>query len=320
MPRQARLDAPGTLHHIIIRGIEKRRIVDDRKDREDFVSRMGALALDTETAIYAWSLMPNHAHILVRSGPSGLPKYMRKFLTGYAIRYNLRHKRHGHLFQNRYKSIVCEEDAYFLELVRYIHLNPLRAQLVEDISELDMYPWSGHAVVLGHIQNEWQDRDYMLSWFGQKEGEAKTAYRHYVQEGIPLGRRPELVGGGLIRSKGGWSHVLSARRSGVLDAADERILGGSDFVQRVIEEADKRLKYQVSDDARIKEAEGYVRRVCKEAGINLHELKGGCRRRQISSIRSGLARTLTEKYGLSLAETARQLGVSTPAISKLVSR
>ena len=107
MPRQARLDAPGTLHHVIVRGIEKRRIVDDRWDRGNFVSRMGEVASDTETVIYAWALMTNHAHILLRSGTHGLSKFMRRFLTGYAITYNRRHKRHGHLFQNRYKSIVC---------------------------------------------------------------------------------------------------------------------------------------------------------------------------------------------------------------------
>ena len=104
MPRQARLDGPGTLHHAIVRGIEKRRIVDDEQDRKEFVRRLGLLAEETRTAIYAWALMSNHAHLLVCSGPLGLLKFMRRLLTGYAVTYNLRHKRHGHLFQNRYKS------------------------------------------------------------------------------------------------------------------------------------------------------------------------------------------------------------------------
>ena len=112
MPRGARLDAPGTLHHVIVRGIERRNIVDDDKDREDFVSRQGKLSEETGTAIYAWALMPNHAHILLRSGTAGLPNFMRRLLAGYAVSYNRRHKRYGHLFQNRYKSIICEEDPY----------------------------------------------------------------------------------------------------------------------------------------------------------------------------------------------------------------
>ncbi|MBW2739660.1 MAG: transposase [Deltaproteobacteria bacterium] len=95
MPRQASLDAPGTLHHVIIRGIERRRIVDDREDRQNFVSRMGQVASDTDTPIYAWALMSNHVHILLLSGPYGLSRYMRRLLTGYAITYN---RRHSHEF------------------------------------------------------------------------------------------------------------------------------------------------------------------------------------------------------------------------------
>ena len=190
MPRQARLDTPGTLHHVIIRGIEKRPIVDDIKDKKEFVFRMGNLSGEEKTTIYAWTLMTNHAHILLRSGPYGLSKFMRRFLTGYAIYYNHRHKRHGHLFQNRYKSIICEEDAYFQELLRYIHLNPIRANLVPNMSKLDAYPWCGHAVIIGRRKYDWQDRGYVLSWFGKIEKESKNNYRLYVQEGIPLVYRP----------------------------------------------------------------------------------------------------------------------------------
>ena len=156
MPRQARLDAPGTLHHVMIRGIERREIVDNDMDRKDFVSRMGKIVSESQTDIYAWSLMVNHVYILLRSGPSGLPRFMRRLLTGYAINYNLRHSRHGHLFQNHYKSIVCEEDTYFIELVRYIHLNPLRAKLVESLAKLDRYRWCGHSVLMGRVKNNWQ--------------------------------------------------------------------------------------------------------------------------------------------------------------------
>ncbi len=202
MPRRARLDAPGTLHHVIVRGIDRRRIVDDVADRKNFVERLGQLAADTETSIYAWALMTNHAHILLRSSEYGLSGFMRRLLTGYAIFYNRRHRRWGHLFQNRYKSIICDEDAYFKELVRYIHLNPLRAKMVKSLSKLERYRWSGHGALMGKIQNDWQNRDYVLKWFGQKEGAAKKAYRDYVAKGIDQGRRPELVGGGLIRSLG----------------------------------------------------------------------------------------------------------------------
>ena len=205
MPRGARLDAPGTLHHVIIRGIDRRWIVDDDTDREDFVASMGTLAADTETKIYARALMTNHAHILLRSSSFGISGYVRRLLTGYAIRYNRRHTRFGHLFQNRYKSIVCEEDAYFKQLVRYIHLNPLRAKLVAGYAKLDSHPWCGPSTILGKVERDWQESAYVLEWFGANERSARQHYRNFVERGIAEGRRPDLVGGGLVRSMGGWS-------------------------------------------------------------------------------------------------------------------
>ncbi|MFB3886786.1 MAG: transposase, partial [Thermodesulfobacteriota bacterium] len=255
MPRQARLDAPGTLHHVVVRGIEKRWIVDDDKDRKNFVNRLGDLAEETETRIYAWSLLTNHAHLLLRSAPVGLAKFMRRFLTGYAVTYNLRHLRHGHLFQNRYHSFVCDEDVYFGELVRYIHLNPLRTHMVSDLSELDRYPWCGHAVLMGKIKSDWQDRDYVLSWFGKREGEAQRAYRKYMKEGTTQGRRPELVGGGVVRSYGGWSAVLSLRKSQERATGDQRILGDGDFVERVLSETEESLRQRFRSAGRNKEIE-----------------------------------------------------------------
>ncbi len=139
MPRLARLDAPGVLHHIIIRGIERRKIFRDDKDKNNFTDRLSILLPKTQTACYAWALLSNHAHFLFRSGSAGISTLMRRLLTGYAIYFNRKYRRHGQLFQNRYKSIICQEDIYFKELVRYIHLNPLRAKIVSDIKGLNKY-------------------------------------------------------------------------------------------------------------------------------------------------------------------------------------
>jgi REP element-mobilizing transposase RayT len=314
------LDAPGTLHHVIIRGIERRRIVDNKADRQDFVSRMGDIALDTETSICAWSLMTNHAHILLRSGPPGLSTYMRRLLTGYAISYNLRHSRHGHLFQNRFKSIVCEEDAYFKELVRYIHLNPLRANLVESLAELESFPWCGHSVLLGKIENDWQDSDYVLKWFGSGQKDARRTYRQYIKQGLNHGHRPELVGGGLIRSVGGWSAVKALRRRDTHEVADERILGSSEFVEQVIRESEKRLKYQFPDGVLLIKSKQLIARECNKEKISLQALEAGSRQREISKVRLRLTVILVEEYGLSQAEVARLLGVSSSAIANALWR
>ena len=180
----------------MLRGIARGQIVADRDDRETFLRRLGEVAIATGTTVYAWALLPNHAHLLLRSGLAGLPRVMRRFLTGYALVYNRRHRRVGHLFQNRYKSIVVEEDAYFRELLRYIHLNPLRAKMVPSLRHLDRYPWCGHAGLLGRGTPPWQDRAYVLAWFGQRERPACQAYRAYLREGIPQGRRLDLGGAG----------------------------------------------------------------------------------------------------------------------------
>ncbi|HSR10442.1 MAG TPA: transposase, partial [Thermodesulfobacteriota bacterium] len=196
MPRKARLDSPGTLHHVIIRGIEGRDIFLTDEDRLNFLDRVKRITGPTGTRLLAWALMRNHVHFLLFSGAAGLSAFMRKLLTGYALWFNRRHKRIGHLFQNRYKSIVCEENAYLTELVRYIHLNPLRSSLVNTLSALDEYPWCGHAVIVGNTRNEWQEVDYVLSLFGGNKQKALPIYRRFIAEGKDLGRRPELVGGG----------------------------------------------------------------------------------------------------------------------------
>jgi len=191
----------------MIRGIERRKIFDDDKDRENFIERLSILLPETKTQCCAWSFLSNHAHFLLRSGPAGIAALMRRLLTGYAVFYNRRHKRHGQLFQNRYKSIICQEDLYLRELVRYIHLNPLRANIVIDLKELGRYSYCGHSALTGKKSREWQDVEYVLGFFGRKVGEARKGYASYVKEGISLGRLPELVGGGLIRSLGGWDAV-----------------------------------------------------------------------------------------------------------------
>jgi len=281
---------------------------------------MGELSLETGTAVYAWALLTNHAHMLLRSGPEGLSKFMRRLLTGYSVTYNRRHNRHGHLFQNRYKSIVCDEDSYFQELIRYIHLNPLRAELVEDQGSLERYSWCGHGVVTGKIRNDWQDREYVLRSFGKSTRTAIKNYREFIDADIAVGKRPELVGGGLVRSLGGWSQVISLRRHGNRELADERILGSGDFVQRILAEAEERQRHHFSASDRRRKIHEIITEICAEEDINPKELQSGSRRRPISIIRSRVARQLVEVHGVPMAMVARELGVSTSAISKIISK
>ncbi len=318
MPRSARLDAPGVLHHVMGRGIERRKIFLDDQDREDFILRLEELVKDDSIEIYAWSLLPNHFHLLCKTGKRPLPSSMRRLLTGYAVNFNLRRRRHGHVFQNRYKSIVCQEDAYLTELVRYIHLNLLRAGVVKDLGELNECPWSGHAALMGMAGREWQNREYVLSYFGGGR-RGRGNYFKFMEEGLSLGRKPELVGGGLIRSLGGWSSVLALRRRGEKQASDERILGHGEFVERILAEADEKGNDLFRTGRKKEGLESLGKRVCKDHGVSLNELRSGSRRHTVVEARQELSRLGIMEHGYSGAEIARYLGVTTSCITRPLS-
>jgi hypothetical protein len=215
---------------------------------------------------------------------------------------------------------VCEEDAYFTELVRYIHLNPLRAGLVDSYAELSRYPWCGHRVMLGKTRNAWQDRNYVLRWFGSRKNEAVKAYNQFVRKGIERGRRPDLVGGGLVRSLGGWSAVKALRSQGLAEKGDERILGSGQFVERMLAEADSKVRHQIRANDSDKQVETLINQVCAREHVARDALRFGSRRAHVSKVRSELAERLVKDLGLSLAETARLLGVSTSAVAKTLRR
>jgi REP element-mobilizing transposase RayT len=191
MPILARLDVPGVLHHIIIRGIERRKIFRDNKDRDNFIDRLSDLLPATQTTCYAWAFIPNHAHFLFRSSGE-ISTLMRRLLTGQSI-------------------------------------------LTEDTDAMDSFFKTD---LMGRKKHEWQDTKYVLSYFGKKVSESRKGYLSYVKKGIDQGRRPELTGGGLVRSLGGWSMVKKLRLKGQdRIKGDERILGDSEFVTALLSQA-----------------------------------------------------------------------------------
>jgi len=250
-----------------------------------------------------------------------LATVMRRLLTGYVVSFNRRHKRSGQLFQNRYKSIVCQEDIYLRELVRYIHLNPVRAGMVENLIELNRYLYCGHSALMGKKDRLWQDVDYVLGYFGNTDRRARKQYFAYVEAGLSQGRRPELIGGGLIRSLGGWSEgkKQGLRGQGHVKS-DERILGESDFVAGVISQANEaferkyELRRQGFDLVRIAE------RVAEIYEIETAEifLKGKQPKRV--KARSLFCYWAAGELGVSLTELARQLNSSVSGVGYSVDR
>jgi methionine-R-sulfoxide reductase len=304
----------------MVRGIDGCGIVMDDVDREHFLFRMGKLAKATGTTIYAWALMDNHAHILLKSGDAGLSSFMRRLLTGYATGYNRRHKRHGHLFQNRYKSIICEEEPYFMRLVSYIHLNPLRAGVVDCLEELDRHRWSGHSVIMKQHTLEWQESDAVLRFFGENEVRAREAYRLFLAEESRRGQQPELTGGGLIRSTGGWSEVKSLRQRGEKQFSDERILGSGEFVREILDQAEESVKALLPTTGFRQDAAEELRKRCDECRVALQLMESGSKRAECTLLRKELAVKFVMEFGLSYAETARQLGISTSAVNQIFRR
>ncbi len=320
MPRTARLDAPGVLHHVMIRGIERRRIFRNNRDREDFIERLENLCPETQTKCYAWVFIATHAHFLFRTGTEPLSRLMRRLLTGYVIGFNRRHGRRGQLFQNRYKSIICQEEIYLRELVRYIHLNPIRAGIIQSLDELRSFKYCGHSALMGKTKREWQDTDYVLGYFGKSKGKARKEYESFVKAGLDQGRREELTGGGLIRSLGGWTEAREVLKSGVHVMSDERILGDSDFVDSLISQSDEhyerrhRLKRQGYNLDRIAE------RVSEVLGMKAEEVYSKGRQDRKVKARSLLCFWAARELGLPHTMLAKRLEMSLANVGFSVER
>ena len=241
---------------------------------------------------------------------------MRKILTEYAVRFNRRHRRQGHLFQNRYKSVLCEEDPYFLELTRYIHLNPVRAGFVRTLKELGGYPWSGHSAVVGKVERRWQDTGEVLGYFGKKREVAMKRYVAYMEEGISLGNRPEFGGGGLLRSVGGWSEVVSMRRRGIGIRSDERILGRGGFVERVIGEAEAKERETLRLRRKVPDLSELLKEVAEKNGLGEEEVRSLRRRRQAVRVTKLFCHLAVRKFGYTGASVARFLGITTSLVNR----
>jgi REP-associated tyrosine transposase len=314
VPRQPRLDSPGLVHHVMARGIEGQDIYRDDQDREDFLQRLDACIRQPGCPqLYAWALMSNHFHLLLRSGEQLLSPVMRRLMTGHAVSYNRRYKRRGHLFQNRYKSIVVEEEAYFLELVRYIHLNPVRAGIVKTLEALDRHPFSGHAVLSGQRDYLVQNTDAVLSRFSRRHKLAVSGYRQFVGSGLDQGTREELRGGGLVRSAGGLAQVML--RSGEnRELADERILGSGDFVASVLQDhSDNKENNPVSIEETILNIE-------ERYGVKRKQFLGPGRGRAESHARRQFYYEAYESAGITKTMLGRMTGRSHVAVMKAIER
>lgn len=318
MARQGRIHIEGGIYHVIQRGLERKEIFKDNFDREEFLSRLEKGLKETGHKCYGWVLMPNHFHLIIRTGAKSLSDLMRKLLTGYALYFNKKYKRSGYLYQGRYKSILCQEDSYLLELVRYVHLNALRAKIVNDMSGLSKYEWSGHAVLMGNKKAEWQTTGEILQYFGKKNRESKRKYEEFIAEAEGMPKREDLTGGGLIRSVGGWKEVINLKRSKEKWLSDERILGDGEFVENALKQAETQIGKKEKLKKEGWEINRLIKKVCEITGVDGKEIKRHSKRSKLSQARSLIVYFGNKELGISGAELARFFGVTRSAISQAI--
>lgn len=292
MPRQARTDLPGQVYHVLSRGIERREIFYEPEDYLDFKDRMSTWLLKTRTSCLAWGLMPNHFHFLLRRGERPLSELMHRVMTGYAVNFNLRHQRAGHLFQNRYKSILCSTEGQLVESAVYIHLNPLRAKLVQDIAGLETYKWCGHRSAVSGFADKLLNRESLLAHFGDSETAALAQYKLKLAERYFEGEsdvQPECEGNTSLRESY-WGE-LSDHESGT----------------------DTTEVPSITRMEALYEAE-------KITGICRRDILRHTRSRGPAKARAIYCNLAHDKAGTKVVELARELELTESAVSKLILR
>jgi REP element-mobilizing transposase RayT len=277
------VDFPGAVHHVYARGIEKREIYTDDRDRMDFLERVGSNLDRWGLRCFAWALMPNHFHLLLRSDKGRLSSFMQCLMTGYSMYFNERHRRVGHLFQNRFKSPVVAKSAYFRDVVRYIHLNPLRSGIVRSMDALETYFWTGHRRIVRGGFPDWQDLGVLQLEFGNG-GDGRGWISSYL----------EFLGAHLDRA------AITEREEN----------------DRMFPDTDIRAIPGSSDS--YKTFSAILHAISANRGVPVEEVLGGSRRFDAVDVRREVTKTCRERMTVTLALLARWLGVSEKSATYLL--
>jgi len=199
--------------------------------------------------------------------------------------------------------------------VRYIHLNPIRAGIIADVKTLDKHSFCGHAVIMGKKIQDWQDDAYVLKLFHSKKSTARRRYKLFVQKGIQQGKRSDLTGGGLIRSSGGWSVIKSFRRANIHFKSDERVLGDSDFVERVLKTADESLERKYRLKSQGYDMDKLADKVAEIFSIKPEEIFQPGKQPVKVKARSLFCYWAVRELGITMVDLAPKLNISQPAVS-----
>ena len=290
MARKPRVEYDGAFYHVIVRGNQQQRTFHDDQDRIAYLERLEHYRQRYGFRLFAFCLMSNHVHLLLQTKSVPLSKIMQGIQFSYTQRYNRRHRKVGHLFQGRYKAILCDRDAYLLELVRYIHLNPRRLKVPIDPWR---YRWSSVGTYLGKTGPVKVDTQEVLRQFGSQVGTARRGYRRFIEEGKKQGHDEKYY-----------------------QTVDQRFLGEDSFVQEVAQRTQAKeikIKGKRASFARLLEAVCAVRKVDSKA-----LLQAG-RQRQWVAARAQLVYLAREWSEITTKELGRRLHRDTSMISRLYS-
>jgi putative transposase len=310
-----RLDEPGSFHHVFSRAVDGRAIFVDPSDRVDLEDRIARQVVAGAFHVHACTVMSNHFHLLLERLEIPLSDSMHRILTGFAVQHNVRHERRGHVFQSRFRSIRVEDGDYLYELIRYIHLNPLRAGIVPDLEALEEYVGSSHAHIMGRRQMNWICTELLERLFGEIDpGCWQRNYLEFLARESSCSLKELRVG----------SHLLD--RMGIRATRDEdvkwrpgqaRILGSMEYVRKVYEaRAGKRGFHVRSREAEHQQMNAITVAVSSCTCVPVTSLRKSGRSGRLCRARRVLIRMLVEEIGVSSSNVARYLGISVTAVTK----
>jgi REP element-mobilizing transposase RayT len=283
MARKPRLFAPGVLYHVIVRGNQRQNTFLGPADYQSYLEKLTEYRRKYDVTIYAYCLMPNHVHLLLECGKTPLGKFMQGLQQSYTQYYNRKYKKVGHLFQGRYKAILCQRDVYLMELIRYIHLNPVRSKLAKRPQD---YRYSGDPVYRSGKATAIVEPRAVLKMIGGRSG-----YKRYIQEGHDDGHREEYY-----------------------EVADQRFLGDQEFGE---------VLKRNHEEAKPKKRRGLgvaVKQLAAGLKLDIEQLRAPSRGWKVSGQRAMIAYVLVRRAGYTVKEVAGYLGRDATTISSVLSR
>lgn len=273
MPRKPRLHVPGGLYHVILRGNDRQAIFFDTDDRQRWESLVADGLDEHRHRIHAYCWMTNHVHMAIQCHDRPLSGFMRCIASQYARSTNKKMGRTGHLFERRHRAILVQADSYLQELVRYIHLNPVRAGMVEAIAD---YPWCSHRAYLTGTPPDWLTLDWVLSAFGESLADARHQYARFMRIDCP-------------------TSIWQKFREG--SDNDHRVLGDDGFIAS--------LEHDVAQPAVRQTLTELTQVICRQHDVSAAELKSSSRERKYSAVRAEIGLAAIENGIASNAEIAR---------------